>query len=69
MATSLEKVKICSAHAIVMTKERDAVTTKYCELLSSVEQCVGFANQGMARLEAKVIIVTQKRDTCEAKAE
>lgn len=47
LATNLEKVKVSSARAAAMEKERNAVTTKYEDLLSSLEQRVGFAGKEM----------------------
>lgn len=61
LEAALEKVKVSLAHAAMMAKERGAVTAKYEELHLGVEQCVGFANKGMARLEAEVVKANQER--------
>lgn len=62
-------MKNVSARPVATTKERDAVTTKYEELCSSVLDRVGLVNTKIARLEAEIANVTQKRDASVAKEE
>lgn len=62
MATALEKVRVSSTRAVTMAEEQDAATAKYMELRSSMEQCVGFANNEMASLKAELVKMTKERD-------
>lgn len=55
LAAAREKVKNSSTRAVLMTKGRDAASTKFEELRSRVEQRVGFANKRLARSVAKVV--------------
>lgn len=69
LATGFEKMKTSSARAVVMEKERDAVTAKYEELHSSVQKRVGITHIEVARLKAKIVMRTQERESIVAKAE
>lgn len=60
LVTALEMVKVSFERAFLTTKERDAVSTKYKDLHSIVEKRKGFAIKEMARIEAKVVMVTQE---------
>lgn len=62
-------VKVISVRAVAIMKERDAVTMRNEDLRLSVEQCMGFANEKMARLEAEVVRVLQEQDVSVVKAE
>lgn len=59
LAMALENAKISLARTVVVAKERDAVTVKYVELSSSMENRVGFANNEMVCLKAKIVKTTR----------
>lgn len=54
-------------HALEMLIEKDAVSARYGELHSNVEQRLDFAKKEMARLEVEVVCLTQDRDASVAK--
>lgn len=66
---ALSKVKVTSACAIVISKKRVAVNTKFEKQRFSVEQLVRFANKEIARLGGKGVEVTLERDVSMTKAE
>lgn len=67
-ATTSEKVKVNLAHAVLMTKKWDVVTTKHVKLRLDVGQSVAFGNRKMARFEAEVVKVTQGQSSSLARA-
>lgn len=54
LKTALNKVKVSLARSATMAKEREAVTPKYDELRSCVEQRVGFTFKEMALWRRKL---------------
>lgn len=65
----LGKVKATLARAVAITKELDAMTSKYEDLHSRIKQHMGFVNRDMACLEAVIIALTHKHDVSVTKAE
>lgn len=66
---ALECVNVTLARTGVMSRELDAVTTKFVDLRSSVQQRVCFDNKHMVCIETDGVNVTQERDTNAAKTE
>lgn len=68
LVAALEKVKFSLVCAAAMKKDRNAVSTKYEELRSRLEERVGLANKEKPRFEAEVVKVTQEQDASLAMA-
>lgn len=69
LAVALKKMKASLALVVALAKDQDAVATKSNNMNSSVGRRMGFASKEVARLETKVVKVTQKPNASVAIAE